>query len=435
MRRRFAARAAPTCASCARLDPAWPVHVAAVPRAQRKLVTDHDAFGYFAARYGIDVVGAAIPRAPPGTALGRRARDAGGDDRREDVRAVFPERSVNSKVAETLARETGATARYELYGDTLGPKGSSGETYLKMEAANADAMVRGFTGGSSGCRTDAIVAKDTRALAAAGPDRRLRRARRRSSRSAFAIERGMRVGVLGPNGGGKTTLFRVLLGEVEPSRDRVWLGGRPGTVPQTERSRLDYPVSALDVALMGTLARLPWWRRPGRARARVRALEALADVGLADLAGETFGELSGGQRQRVLVARALVQDADLLLLDEPFSGLDEPSAAQLTKLIDDLARDGRAVMVATHDMEQTRAWDRVLCLNRRQVAFGPPARSPHPRGARAHYGGSIVMLPGEGDRRGVFRPPHPPHNRRDRHRRRLVDTCSSHGAAASSAGR
>ena len=123
-----------------------------VPATQRKLVTNHDALGYFAARYGIDVVGAAIP------ALTTQAQPSAGElsrlattIEREGVRAVFPESSVSSKVADTLARETGATARYELYGDTLGPSGSSGETYLKMEAANADAMVRGFTGGKRRC--------------------------------------------------------------------------------------------------------------------------------------------------------------------------------------------------------------------------------------------------------------------------------------------
>jgi ABC-type Zn uptake system ZnuABC Zn-binding protein ZnuA/ABC-type Mn2+/Zn2+ transport system permease subunit len=135
-----------------RLDAGIATCMAAVPRAQRKLVTDHDALGYFAARYGIEVVGAAIPARTTG------AQPSAGElaalvktIEREHVRAVFPEASVNSKVAETLARETGVTARYELYGDTLGPKGSSGDTYLKMEAANADAMVKGFTGGRRGC--------------------------------------------------------------------------------------------------------------------------------------------------------------------------------------------------------------------------------------------------------------------------------------------
>jgi ABC-type Mn2+/Zn2+ transport system ATPase subunit len=208
----------------------------------------------------------------------------------------------------------------------------------------------------------------------------------------FAAERGTRIGVLGPNGGGKTTLFRVLLQELRASHGTVALDGRCGTVPQTERSRLDYPVSALDVALMGVLPRLEWWRRPGREERRA-ALEALATVGLADVAHETFGELSGGQRQRVLIARALVQEADLLLLDEPFAGLDDRSSDRLMELIDDLAREGRGVMVATHDMEQTRAWDRVLCLNVGQVAYGPPEIVLTRKVIETTYGGSIVVLP------------------------------------------
>ena len=97
-------------------------------------------------------------------------------------------------------------------------------------------------------------------------------------------------------------------------------------------------------------------------------------MGLAEQAGETFGELSGGQRQRVLVARALVQDAELLLLDEPYSGLDARSSERLTELIDSLAAEGRGVLIATHDVEQTRRWDLVLCLNRRI----PPATAVSP---------------------------------------------------------
>jgi ABC-type Mn2+/Zn2+ transport system ATPase subunit len=128
------------------------------------------------------------------------------------------------------------------------------------------------------------------------------------------VESGQRIALLGPNGGGKTTLLRVLLGELRPMRGTVEVRARCATVPQTERSRLDFPVSALDVALMGALPRLPWWKRPGAADRR-SARSALERVGVANRADDTFGELSGGQRQRVLIARGLVQDASLLLLD------------------------------------------------------------------------------------------------------------------------
>lgn len=220
----------------------------------------------------------------------------------------------------------------------------------------------------------------------------------------FAVGRGDRVAVLGPNGGGKSTLFRVLTGELAPSSGAFELGAdRPALVPQTERSRLDYPVSALDVALMGALPRLPWWRRP-RGSDRDIARAALQRVGLADLADRSFGELSGGQRQRVLVARALVQESPVLLLDEPFSGTDAPSAAVLAGLFDELALEGCGLMMATHDIEQARSWDLVLCCNRVQIAFGPPAEVLTPDVIERTYGSSLVTLPELGGR--AILPPH-----------------------------
>ena len=136
-----------------RLDAGIARCMAAVPPARRKLVTDHDAFGYFAHRYGIDVVGAVIPSQT--TQAQPSAKDLSALAaliEREHIAAIFPESSLSAKVAEAIADQTGATASYSLYGDTLGPPGSDGATYLTMEAANADAMVRGFTGGRRGCR-------------------------------------------------------------------------------------------------------------------------------------------------------------------------------------------------------------------------------------------------------------------------------------------
>ena len=212
----------------------------------------------------------------------------------------------------------------------------------------------------------------------------------------FTAGAGERLAVLGSNAGGKSTLLRAILGELAPMAGTLVVHDRCGVVPQTERSRLDYPVSALDVALMGTLGRLPWWRRPGRGDRRL-AHAALDAVALGEHADQAFGELSGGQRQRALVARALVQDARIRLLDEPFSGMDGPSADALTGLIDRLAGEGRAVLIATHDVEQARAWDQVLCLNGRQIAFGRPAEVLTRAVIEETYGGAIVEVPG-GDR-------------------------------------
>jgi ABC-type Mn2+/Zn2+ transport system ATPase subunit len=207
----------------------------------------------------------------------------------------------------------------------------------------------------------------------------------------FEAKPGQTVSVLGPNGGGKTTLFRVLLGELEPATGSVAGAPRPAYVAQTERTRLDFPVSALDVALMGTLARGRWWL-PARGADRTAAAAALERVGLAEQAGMRFGELSGGQRQRALLARALVQDAQLLLLDEPLSGVDPTSATLIAGVFEELRAEGRTLLVSSHDVESARTFDRVLCLHGRQVAFGPPAEVLDRRTLEATYGSEMIVL-------------------------------------------
>jgi ABC-type Mn2+/Zn2+ transport system ATPase subunit len=217
---------------------------------------------------------------------------------------------------------------------------------------------------------------------------------------SFEANAGQSVCVLGPNGGGKTTLFRVLLGELGPTAGRMELSGRPAYMAQTERTRLDFPVTALDVALMGTLVAGRWWLPPRRAE-RDAAAAALERVGLADAAGIRFGELSGGQRQRALLARALVQDAPVLLLDEPLSGVDPASARLIAGVFDELRSEGRALLVASHDVESARSFDLVLCLNRHQVAFGAPAETLNRAALQATYGHELIVLEDAGPTRAV----------------------------------
>ena len=320
------------------------------------------------------------------------------------MKAVFPESSINPKLAQAIARQTGATSDHTLYGDTLGPKGSSGATYLSMERANADAMVRGFTGGARGCSdpgTLSLPATLVRAEAlAAGYG-----AAPVLTEVSFALHAGERMGVLGPNGGGKTTLFRVLLGELAPLAGTLQAPARFAVVPQTERSRLDFPVSALDVALMGSISTLPWWRRPGRARAPRGAGGARARSGSPSTPTRPSATSRAASASACSSRARSCRTRAVILLDEPFTGLDAPSAERLEALLAELAAEGRGVMIATHDVDQARGWDRVLCLNRRQVAFGPPASTLDRDVLEATYGGAIVELPGG---RGARRAPTPP---------------------------
>ncbi|HEV2999491.1 MAG TPA: metal ABC transporter ATP-binding protein [Solirubrobacteraceae bacterium] len=207
----------------------------------------------------------------------------------------------------------------------------------------------------------------------------------------FAAEPGQTVAVLAPNGGGKTTLFRTLLGELTPMAGDFAVDGTVASVPQHDHARLDFPVTALDVALMGAYGRTPWWRRIARAD-RDAARDALDRGGLAAEAGRRYGALSGGQRRRATIARAIVQDARVLLLDEPFAGVDRASEERILAVLDELASEGRTLLVATHDVEQSRRWSRVLCLNRRQIAFGAPEETLTAPTLAQTYGDELVVL-------------------------------------------
>jgi manganese/zinc/iron transport system ATP- binding protein len=190
------------------------------------------------------------------------------------------------------------------------------------------------------------------------------------------VPAGATVALLGPNGAGKTTLFQAAIGLVRPASGYISLGSRRvAFVPQRLEVEPSFPVTVGDVVRMGRYGDLGWL---GRFTDRDRELvaDALRELGIEHLADRRFGDLSGGERQRALLAQASAQDAEILLLDEPFAGLDAPTHGALQRLLRDWRDRGRTVLVATHDLESaSRDFDLVLCLNRRLIAFGPPAET------------------------------------------------------------
>ena len=211
---------------------------------------------------------------------------------------------------------------------------------------------------------------------------------------------GVLMAIVGPNGAGKTTLIRTVLGMVKPAAGQALVYGRPyeqqrrrvAYVPQRGSVDWDFPTSVLDVVLMGTYGRLGWIRRPGAAD-REAALVALEQVGMSELAGRQISQLSGGQQQRVFLARALVQHADVYLMDEPFQGVDATTERAIVELLRSLRSDGRTVVAVHHDLQTvTEYFDQVTLMNVRRIASGPVHEVFTEENLRRTYGGRAAVF-------------------------------------------
>jgi manganese/iron transport system ATP-binding protein len=196
---------------------------------------------------------------------------------------------------------------------------------------------------------------------------------------SFSIEQAQRVAVVGPNGSGKTTLFKVLAGTLSPDHGEVTVFGHGpcghvciAYVPQRSQIDWDFPVSVADVVMMSRARRIGFARWPTRGDWQT-VHEALQRVGMDRLSKRQIGELSGGQQQRVFLARALAQEAEVILLDEPLTGLDTPSQEKMFQILDELHQDNVTIMVATHDLNLAAdRFDLVMLINRKLVTIGPP---------------------------------------------------------------
>lgn len=218
----------------------------------------------------------------------------------------------------------------------------------------------------------------------------------------FHLHESERVAVVGPNGAGKSTLFKVVAGVLHPTSGDVKIfGSRPrrhvciAYIPQRSQVDWNFPVTVADVVMMGRSAKLGPLSWPHK-RDWEHVGHALETVDLANLAARQIGQLSGGQQQRMFIARALAQEAELMLMDEPLTGLDMPSQEGILDLLDRLKKENVTVMVATHDLDQAAThFDRIMLLNHQLVAFGKPPDVLHTDNLLKAYGGKLKPVDGQ----------------------------------------
>lgn len=214
------------------------------------------------------------------------------------------------------------------------------------------------------------------------------------------VPKGVLLAIVGPNGAGKTTLIKSILGLINPAAGQIFAFGetiqknirRVGYVPQRTAVDWDFPTSVRDVVMMGSYGSLGWIRRPRRPEMAL-ANEALEKVGMLDFSDRQISQLSGGQQQRVFLARALVQGADVYLMDEPFQGVDAATERAIVAILKELRAEGKTVIVVHHDLQTiTEYFDWVTLLNVRTIASGPVEEVFTEENLRKAYGGRIAFV-------------------------------------------
>ena len=217
---------------------------------------------------------------------------------------------------------------------------------------------------------------------------------------SFQVPHGARVAVVGPNGAGKSTLFKALVGILPLQKGRILIHGRTlgehkdcvAYVPQRGDVDWRFPVTTQDVVMMGRYGQLGWLKRPGRHDQQI-VKKSLEQMGILDLAGKSIGQLSGGQQQRAFLARALAQEPHILLMDEPFTGVDITTQEATLALLDHLRQREVTTIISTHDLNLAAAnFDLVLLLNHRLVAYGPPREALSQPNLLRAFGSSLLVL-------------------------------------------
>lgn len=412
-----------------RLDRYIREKVADIPEPQRIIVTSHDAFRYFGNRYGFRVE----------SVLGT-STDA--DVRFEDIQhlitvvdklkvpAIFVESTINPKMMQQISRDKGVKVGGKLFADSLGDEESGADTYIHMLTHNINTLVSALSQPFEEVKqtkttdyTFIFVIVGLFALAFGFVYAKLSRTNSLKldwqnfrlkvenltvaydrkpilSNVYLQVENGFVYGLIGGNGSGKSTLMKTIVGLLKPQTGNISLHGHKiaqvknaiAYIPQKEEIDWHFPARVIDVVQMG-LYPVKGVFEGFNAADKATCMQALTEMGIADLAYRQIGELSGGQQQRVFIARALCQSAEVYLLDEPFVGVDALTELKIMELMKKLAASGKMVIIIHHDLSKVRDYfDRLIMVNRRIVAVGDTNQVFTEANIQQTYGGSLPIL-------------------------------------------
>ncbi|MDP5170756.1 MAG: zinc ABC transporter substrate-binding protein [Bacteroidia bacterium] len=397
-----------------------------IPPEKRILATSHDAFRYFGNKYGIEVqsiLGTSTEAEPTLESYQKLLGSLSG----KGIPAVFVESTINPKLLTQLAGDLGIVVGGKLYADSLGDEESGADSYLKMLRQNTDVIVNGLLGLVGTSKTEdryfllliislfaisfGFVAWRLRLPATPPIDWNNYQINIRGlsvsydkktalSNVYLSLEPGHVYGLIGGNGSGKSTLFKSILGLVEPDSGSISVDKYEindirkhiAYIPQKEEIDWSFPATVSDIVQMGRFPHRKVFERLTRTD-HERSLAAMKQLGIEDLHHKQIGELSGGQQQRVFIARALCQDAEIFLFDEPFVGVDITTENRIIEIVKELAKQGKLVIIIHHDLAKVKDYfDRLIMMNQRVVAIGDTNLVFNDDNIRKTYGGQLTML-------------------------------------------
>ncbi|MEO1217466.1 MAG: zinc ABC transporter substrate-binding protein [Bacteroidota bacterium] len=401
--------------------------ISQIPPSKRVLVTSHDAFRYYGNAYGLEVVSAmgtstdAEPTLEDLAHLSEQVKE-------HDIPSIFIESTINPEIMEQRASDLGIRIGGKLFSDSLGDKESGADTYVKMLRQNTQLILEGLSRltGIKEAEEDynfLFVILGIFALSFVVVVMKLKTPSREDlkwedynitisglsvsydrksvlSNIHLKLEPGFVYGLLGGNGSGKSTMFKSILGLIPIDSGSIHIHGEEieavqkfiSYIPQKEEIDWSFPATVFDIVLMGRYPHRKVFERLSK-KDQERAKESLRMMGIEDLAHKQIGELSGGQQQRAFIARALCQDAEIYLFDEPFVGVDITTEAKIIEIVKGLAKEGKLVVIIHHDLAKVKEYfDKVIMINQRLVAFGDTKEAFTDENIRTTYGGRLTIL-------------------------------------------